>query len=284
MPKAAPPADTAPPPRPRRALSYVDSLTPHLFVPSAERPVRAKVRQLAADTQVMPHSHPWAQVAYCVSGTLHVSVQDLRAGHDTSYVVPPSRAVWIAPRSRHTVAVLSWAELHTLYVDPGAAPSGWQASRMFAVSPLLRELIVALERVEPGPREAHLAALTLLELRSAEAAPLGVPLPRAEGGDKRLRALCEAVLHAPAERATLADWAGRVGASERTAARLFRDQLGTSYPHWRRQAVLAHALPLLARGLPVGQVASACGYASDSAFSAMVKAQLGQPPSAFQGK
>lgn len=57
MPKAAPPADTAPPPRPRRALSYVDSLTPHLFVPSAERPVRAKVRQLAADTQVMPHSH-----------------------------------------------------------------------------------------------------------------------------------------------------------------------------------------------------------------------------------
>jgi AraC-like DNA-binding protein len=34
----------------------------------------------------------------------------------------------------------------------------------------------------------------------------------------------------------------------------------------------------------VGQVASACGYASDSAFSAMVKAQLGQPPSAFQGK
>lgn len=180
-----------------------------MYRPSPTRPVRGKrAREMRPDTHFEPHEHAWAQIAYCVSGTLQVSVQDVRADHDVSYVVPSSRAVWIAPRSRHTVAVLSWAELHTLYVDPGAAPSGWQASRMFAVSPLLRELIVALERVEPGPREAHLAALTLLELRSAEAAPLGVPLPRAEGGDKRLRALCEAVLHAPAERATLADWAG----------------------------------------------------------------------------
>ena len=264
-------------------LPFIDDQT--LYQPSPERPVRGKrARAAKPDTHFEAHAHPWAQIAYCVSGTLHVSVQDRQAGHDTSYVVPSSRAVWIAPRSMHTVAVLSTAELHTLYIDPGAAPAGWHTSRMFAVSALLRELFLALEDVEPGPREHHLIALLLLELVGAETAPLGIPLPRAEGGDKRLRALCEAVLHAPAERATLADWAHRVGASERTAARLFRDELGTSYPHWRRQVVLAHALPLLARGTPVGQVASACGYASESAFGAMVKAQLGQPPSAFQAK
>ena len=155
------------------------------------------------------------------------------------------------------------------------------ADNNFVEPPLMRELILALEHAEPGKREAHLTALMLLELQGAETAPLGIPLPRAEDGDKRLRALCEAVLRAPHERATLAEWAHRVGASERTAARLFRDQLGTSYPHWRRQVVLAHALPLLARGTPVGQVAAACGYASESAFGAMVKAQLGQSPSAF---
>ena len=60
--------------RPRRALSYVDSLTPHLFVPSAERPVRAKMRLLAADTQVMPHSHPWAQVAISTTGVIRLTV------------------------------------------------------------------------------------------------------------------------------------------------------------------------------------------------------------------
>ena len=61
-------------------------------------------------------------------------------------------------------------------------------------------------------------------------------------------------------------------------ARLFREELGTTYQQWRQQAVLAHALPLLARGVPIGQVAAATGYASDSAFSAMFKAAMGHPP------
>jgi AraC-like DNA-binding protein len=257
----------------------------HLYEPTPARPVRGKRAQaLAQATHFEPHAHPWAQIAYCASGTLHVSVQDRHAAHDTSYVVPPSRAVWIAPQSRHTCAVLRAATMHTLYLEPGAMPPGWDSSRMFAVTPLLRELLLALEHAEPGPRETHLSALVLLEIQSAATEPLGVPMPRSDGSDKRLRALCEAVLTAPAERATLAERARRVGASERTAARLFKDDLGTSYPSWRRQVVLAHALPLLALGASVGEVANACGYASESAFTAMVKAQLGQPPSAFQGK
>jgi AraC-like DNA-binding protein len=92
------------------------------------------------------------------------------------------------------------------------------------------------------------------------------------------------VLRAPAERATLAQWAAEVGASERTMARLFREQLGTSYQQWRQQVVLAHALPLLARGMPVSQVAAAAGYASESAFTAMFRAAMGQPPSSFHGR
>ena len=131
-------------------------------------------------------------------------------------------------------------------------------------------------------REQALGTLVIDELTHADTQALGVPLPHPQHGDKRLRALCEAVLRAPAERATLAEWAEGVGASERTVARLFRDELGLSYQQWRQQAVLAHALPLLARGLPISQVAAATGYASDSAFSAMFKAAMGQPPSQFQ--
>ena len=91
-------------------------------------------------------------------------------------------------------------------------------------------------------------------------------------------------MRAPAERATLAEWAADIGASERTAARLFRDELGLSYQQWRQQAVLAHALPLLAQGQPISQVAAATGYASDSAFSAMFKLAMGQSPSYFLHK
>ncbi len=85
----------------------------------------------------------------------------------------------------------------------------------------------------------------------------------------------------PGKRGSLAEWAVQVGASERALARLFRDELGTSYQQWRQQAVLAHALPLLARGVPVSHVAAASGYASDSAFTAMFKSAMGQPPSHF---
>jgi AraC-like DNA-binding protein len=90
------------------------------------------------------------------------------------------------------------------------------------------------------------------------------------------------VLDAPAHRSPLAQWSAEVGASERTMARLFRDELATTYQQWREQAILAHALPMLARGVPVSHVAASSGYASDSAFTAMFKAAMGAPPSRFR--
>ena len=253
------------------------------YRPTRARPVRVRSRSLPVDAHFEPHCHGFAQIAYCASGMLQVSAanQDDASGRVT-YIVPPSRAVWIAPKSLHSVYVLEAAHWRTLYVDASVAPD-WTACRVLVVSPLLRELVSALD--EPGlapPRESLLTGLLLDELRAADTQPLGVPLPSADGGDKRLRALCEAVLRAPAERATLAQWAADVGASERTMARLFREELGTTYQQWRQQAVLAHALPLLARGVSVGQVAVASGYASESAFTAMFKSAMGQPPSRFQ--
>lgn len=254
------------------------------FHPDPARPVRVRSRSLAADAHFEPHRHAFSQVAYCASGTLRVTAAQAD-GREVTYIVPSSRAVWIAPGALHSVHVLQRAEFRTLYLHPGVTPPGWDGCRVLVVSPLLRELVQALDAPGLAPeREALLRALLLDELRSATTQSLGVPLPPPERGDKRLRALCEAVLAAPEDRATLAQWAARVGASERTLARLFRDELGTSYQQWRQQAVLAHALPLLAHGLPVGQVAAASGYASESAFTAMFKAAMGQPPSQLVGR
>ncbi len=258
------------------------------YMPTPQRPVRGKeVRPLEQDVHFEPHQHPWAQLAYCASGLIQVTVAhsgEHPGGRETTYIVPPSRAVWIAPGVQHAIAVMEAAQLRTLYLDPSVTPPGWATSRVLVVSPLLRELIVALELIQAPAREAHLSALVQDELTRASTQALGVPLPDPRHGDKRLRALCEAVLRAPGERATLAQWLSDVGASERTIARLFQQELGMSYPQWRQQAVLAHALPMLARGLPVSQVAAANGYASDSAFSAMFKAAMGQSPSHFQNR
>jgi len=106
---------------------------------------------------------------------------------------------------------------------------------------------------------------------------LGVALPQ----DARLRRLCEAMLREPGRHAGLEEWAAEAGASPRTLSRLFREQLGTSFAQWRSQVLLSHALTLAARGRPMSHIAAELGYASASAFTAMVTRTVGMPPSRF---
>ncbi len=275
-----------------RGLSYVDSLTPELFVPTAARPVRAKLRWLAADTQVMPHSHPWAQVAISTTGVIRLTVN-----HGT-YIVPPSRALWIPPGVEHAVTMVEDADLRTLYFHqprgrcgpgvPRDQEDAWRQCRVLEVSDLLRALVREMPTApDGGPattpaelrREQHLSALVKGELARAAAVKLGVDLPQ----DKRLRHLCEAVLADPTRHETLADWAQDTGASPRTVARLFRSELGSTFTQWRQQVILAKAVSLAAGRMPMGQIAAELGY-SASAFSAMVRKSVGQPPGRFLGQ
>lgn len=268
--------------------------TPHLFRPTADRPLRAKQTLHQADTRVEPHSHPWAQLAWSATGVMRITV-----GQGT-YLVPPSRAVWIPPGIEHAVTVVETAEMRTLYLHqargqcgPGRATAkavagDWQRCRVLEVSDLLRALMLALPHEPDGSgspsgadlqRERLIAPLLADELQRAAPVPLGIALPE----DRRLRALCEAVLDDPTRHLTLADWVRDVGASERTVARLFRDQLGTSFGQWRQQVLLARALTLAARKRPMSEIAAELGYASPSAFSAMVRRSMGAPPSRFFG-
>lgn len=253
-------------------------LDPWRYAPSSERPLRAKARRMAHDMDIQPHQHDWAQLVFSLEGAVRVQAET----GDTAqaFIVPPSRAVWIPAGVVHAVMAISEAELRTLYAHASVAPAGWQRCRVFEVSALLRELVRELaagdERWEPA-REALLAPLLLDELGRAAPLALGLTLPQ----DKRLRRLCEALLAAPQQHALLADWAQTVGASERTLARLFREELGTSYRQWREQALLAQALQLAARGRPMGLIAAELGYASASAFSAMVRRSVGASPRQF---
>lgn len=246
--------------------------------PTSQRPVRSRSRPLVMDTHIEPHQHPWAQFTYCASGLMQVTVT--QSDVQTTFIVPPSRAVWIPPGVQHTVVVLESAELRTVDLSPTVTPQGWEDCRVLVVTRLLRELIHALVASHPGTRDDALMALTVDEITQAETQALGVPMPR----DKRLRALCEAVLSDPGRLATLSEWAVDIGASERTVSRLFRTELSTNYQQWRQQAILAHALPLLARGTPISRVATASGYATDSAFCAMFKLAMGKSPNHFQNK
>ncbi|RZL55818.1 MAG: AraC family transcriptional regulator [Variovorax sp.] len=271
-------------------LLRVGPLTPHLFAPDAVRPLRAKAHFLKADTLVELHVHPWPQLTFSTKGVIRLSTED------GTYIVPPSRALWVPADVPHSITLIEDAELRTVYLHAWLAPT-WERCQVLEISPLLLALMLSLDttpdgafvplgastaqaehRLQPPQRERLIAPLLIDEIERATQIRIDVPLPR----DKRLRQLCETLLHDPADRTTLAERAAAIGASERTVARLFRDQLGMSWQQWRQQAVLAHALPLLARGMAVSGVAQASGYATDSAFCAMFKTATGQSPTSFQ--
>ena len=265
--------------RPRTSVPPAD---PRRYAPSPERPLRGKARVMEHQMDIQPHHHDWGQLVFSIGGAVRVSTSD------STFLVPPSRAVWIPPRMVHAVSAIERADLRTLYLHAGLIETRaepWSRGRVLEVSPLLRELVLQLPTDPDAPpatqaeraREHCITHLIVDELTRARSLQLGVALPQ----DKRLRRLCEALIREPARHAALADWAAEVGASERTVSRLFREQLGTGYAQWRSQVLLAHALSMAARSKPMSHIAAELGYASASAFTAMVTRTVGMPPSRF---
>lgn len=243
--------------------------------PTLDRPVRLVARDLNAAEGLRAHTHAWGQVTYALEGILRVTV-----GRET-WIVPPHRAIWIPNELEHEVVTVEKARLRVLFVAADRAPFPGRHCKVLDVSPLLRELILAMANVEIGSaRESRLTALILDELSHLTTLPIVVALPH----DKRLKALCEMLIEDPASNATLDKWAMEVGASGRTLARLFERELGMCFSQWRQQVRLAHAAPLIARGLPLKQVASELGYASQSAFTAMFRKTFGESPRTFFAK
>jgi AraC-like DNA-binding protein len=227
---------------------------------------------MPAGERIVQHTHAWAQLAYASRGVLRVGVAN------STWMVPPSRAIFVPPRVKHEVAIVEDAYLRTLYIDEAALPSTLDACRVVEVSGLLREVITALDMPElTALREQLLGTLALDELTRSVPLPLSVPMPN----EKRLRALCEALLADPANTDPLERWASSVGASVRTIARLFRNELGMSFSQWRQQAVLARAIRLLHQGRALSSISQELGYQSQSAFSAMFRRAFGESPRAF---
>ncbi len=256
-------------------VTIIKDIGPHPpgHAPTPERPVRVRARDMDADVLLKRHQHVWGQVTIAMSGVCRVT-----AG-DGTWIVPPQRAIWIPPFVDHEVTAIERALLFPLCVLAERAPFPGKDCKVVDVSPLLRELLLALSECDEGPRESLISNLILDELAASATRAIHVPLPR----EKRLLSLCEAVIADPSAQVTLAEWASKVGASERTLARLFERELGMGFAAWRQQARLAHAAPLIARGMPLSVVATTLGYASQSAFSTMFRKTFGSSPSTFFG-
>ncbi|RJL32761.1 helix-turn-helix transcriptional regulator [Bailinhaonella thermotolerans] len=234
-------------------------------------PTRAQ--RLAPGEAIDAHRHDDHQVVYAARGVLAITTG---AG---SWVAPASCAIWVPAGTVHAHRSHGDLELHLVGV-PRAAPGGDDPlstgePAVLSVEPLLRELILACTREAAAtPEHERLRAVLVDRLRAAPRAPVHLPAP----ADPRLRALCGILAADPADGRTLAELGRQVGASDRTLTRLFRADLGMTFPEWRTRLRLSHALPLLSDGVPVTAVAHACGWSSASAFIDAFRRAFGHTP------
>ncbi|MHC3474561.1 AraC family transcriptional regulator [Streptomyces sp. 7R007] len=233
-------------------------------------PTRA--RSLAAGERIDAHRHDDHQIVYAGSGVLAVTTD---AG---TWFAPGTRALWIPAGTVHAHRAHGHLELHLVGLPADVNPPGLDAPTVLAVSPLLRELILAYTRDpdDVSPERDRLLGVLRDQLRASPQQPMRLPTPT----DPRLAAVCALVHARPADPRTLADLAAATGTGERTLSRLFRREFGMTFPQWRTQSRLYHALRLLADDTPVTTVAHRCGWSSTSAFIDVFRRAFGYTPGA----
>jgi AraC-like DNA-binding protein len=240
-----------------------------------ERPVGGMARDLPDRFFIDYHEHRRGQLIYAYAGSILVTAEG------GSWVVPPQRAVWVPPGVRHCMQAIGRIEMRTLYFDPNRSPLASTACCVVSISPLLRELIASVVKMQvdydEDGRDGIVVELLFQEIRPLEIEPLHLPMPT----DARIARICRWIVANPAEETSVASWSKTVGASERTIIRLFPEETGMTFTRWRQQARLLAAVQMLANGRPVTDIASDLGYDSPSAFSAMFRKALGSSPTEY---
>jgi AraC-like DNA-binding protein/quercetin dioxygenase-like cupin family protein len=219
------------------------------------------------------HTHSDHQLAWAATGVLTVRTKA------TAWVLPPTRALWIPAGVRHeTLTCGAAATMRSLYVRPALCPIDWAEPTPVMASGLLAELIGYLESPSLGAgRRANAEAVLVDLLQPVAMNMIEVRMP----AEERARDVAAALAADPADNRTLAEWGRQIGASERTLARAFLTGTGLSFGRWRTLLRLQAALPALAAGEPVGNVARHVGYESASAFVVAFRRETGQTPAAF---
>jgi len=133
-----------------------------------------KSETYTAGTATVRHTHPVAQVLFAIEGVMQV---ETALGQ---WIAPPSRAIWIPPGEWHQVRMLSRVRMRSVYVRPDAVQAMPAVCAVLAVTPLLRELLLAAVQLQPphppASRAERLIRVLLDELQVLPSLPLALPM------------------------------------------------------------------------------------------------------------
>lgn len=231
---------------------------------------------LAHGFHMNAHSHTDGQLVYAAAGVLATTTER------GTWVAPANRVTWTPPGFVHSHRFYGRSNCRLVLIPADLCGELMGHPGVFAVSPLLREALLALsDRGEsrPGAHE-RLRAVVIDELVEAPDESLHLPDPR----DDRLRAVTDLLRADPARTTTLAELGRMVGASGRTLTRLFHDELGMSFHRWRTMLRVHHALVHLGDGLSVTDTAIVCGWSNPTSFIDAFTSVVGQTPGRYAAR
>jgi AraC-like DNA-binding protein len=223
-------------------------------------------------TRFGTHTHENHQLVWARTGVLTVVAEG------GTWVLPPTRALWIPATVPHETSSAGRATMRTLYLRPELCPITWSQLQPVSAGPLFTELIGHLAETDLDPgRRARAEAVLFDLLQPVAQSTIEAPLPH----DARARDVAAALIGNPADPRSLDQWGRQVGASGRTLARAFANETGISFSRWRTSVRLRAALPHLAAGESVAKVSRLVGYGTPSAFVAAFRRETGLTPGEY---
>ena len=245
---------------------------------SLPRPVVPLSEEFKPMTQISRHSHPWSQLAYSCSGVMHIETDD------GTFVIPPEQALWLPPEIPHQHYCKNKVSYRSLHVDATFSEILGNKVRTLTVDPLLKSLILEISKwpkdYEETAQSQRFILVLLDRLAMAQSNELFMPTIK----DKRLLPIIETLNQDPANKLTIEQWSGKVGASSRTLNRLFNQNYGMGFSRWKQKLRILKSLELLNSDRPLVDIAFELGYESTSAFITGFKKQLGCSPKKYLTK
>ncbi|WP_213879265.1 helix-turn-helix transcriptional regulator [Pseudomonas sp. dw_358] len=252
----------------------------HLLIPpfSTElpAPIFFRAAQVPASATYPVHRHPWGEFVYSFSGVIEVK---LASQH---FIAPPQYGIWLPPDIEHVGLNREQACHASLYVTRELCTAFPAKACALTISPLIRALLDELCAHPPAlaqsAEDARLLQVLVDRLRHTQRE--GTYLPGSN--DPVLAPILQALENDPSDGRSLAEWAQRVNATERTLLRRCQRDLGMSLAQWKQRLKVVASLEKLRDGIAVERIALDLGYSSSSAFISMFRKLTGESPDEYR--
>lgn len=202
------------------------------------------------------------------------------------WTLPPARAAWISANEPINVRIDRKIACCSVMFSTDAYAGPSHPLRVFDMTPLLREVMLALRPfgqdygiLPAQARQMFDLAATLAEQLSANPSRAWMPTVRSDVLRRALE-ITKANLDGVQ---SFEDVASDAGTSPRTLARRFSDELGMTWRQTQRRLRMVYAVEALSEDrASITEVAFSTGYNSLSAFNVAFREFMGQTPSDYR--